>query len=228
MTSHLIIGAGEVGTALHQAMGIADIRDIDAPVGLRPRYDVLHICFRWWDGFVKTTRNYAEEYAADLIVIHSSVPVGTCDAEGWVHSPVRGRHPDLLTGILDFSKHFGGSRAAEASKIADFWGGSIRLHERAATTEAGKLWELTLFGWEVVMQKAVHDFCEENGLPFDEVYTEFSETYNEGWALLGPQFVKPVLTHMDGPIGGHCVLAGAEMLGSELAAELLRRNKGLE
>lgn len=231
MTSHLIIGAGEVGTALQRAMGAAeaDIRDIVPKQDLRPQYDVLHICYRWWDGFAEATREYVEEYAAGLVIVHSSVPVGTCDPEGWVHSPVRGRHPDLLGGIREFTKHFGGARAAEASALVDFWGGTAILHGRAAVTEAAKLWELTLFGWEVMMQKAVYDFCQENNLPFQEVYGDFSGTYNEGWEKLGhPQFVKPVLTHVPGSIGGHCVIAGAEMLPADLAAELVRRNKGLE
>lgn len=229
MTSHLIVGAGEVGLALHRAMGLADVRDLEPRPDLASRYDVLHICYRWWEGFVEATRLYQEDYSASLVVVHSSVPVGTCDPEGWVHSPVRGRHPNLLGGITGFVKHFGGARAAEAAEIAPLWGGEARLHERAAVTEAGKLWELTLFGWEVLMQKAVHEFCVEQGLPFEEVYTEFSQTYNEGWAKLGYQeFTKPVLAQIVGPIGGHCVVAGAEMLGTDLAQELVSRNKGLE
>src|SRR5690606_40778498 len=50
-------------------------------------------------------QRYAAEHGAELVVVHSTVPVGTCDANGWVHSPVRGRHPNLVGGLRKFVKH---------------------------------------------------------------------------------------------------------------------------
>src|SRR5690606_41264469 len=104
-TRHLVIGAGEVGTALHTVLNtrdVCEIRDVD-PIDYRA--DVIHIAFPWSDAFVEHVQRYAAEHGAELVVVHSTVPVGTCDANGWVHSPVRGRHTNLVGGLRKFVKH---------------------------------------------------------------------------------------------------------------------------
>lgn len=216
---HLVAGAGEVGTALAQVLrdGHADVtvRDIDA---VECRVDVLHVCFPWSATFVDDVTRYATEHHAGLVIVHSTVPVGTCDRNGWVHSPVRGSHPDLAAGIATFTKHFGGSRAVEAAAIFTQLGVSVAVHERAADCEAGKLWELIQFGVQIRVEKAIHEWCADHGLDFDVVYTQMAESYNDGWTCLGHRrFVRPVLTHVPGPIGGHCVTQNASLIDHPLA-----------
>lgn len=209
----LVIGAGEVGSALASVLK-CDLRDIQPSEGLAPTYGILHICFRFSPTFVRDVHQYTDSYGANLVIVHSTVPVGTCDPEGWVHSPVRGRHPDLRGGLTEFVKHFGGARAEEA---AAYWPGSLSslLHDLAATTEAAKLFELQMYGVEIAMEKEVHAFCQQNDLPFQEVYTQFASTYNAGWRRLGQsQFGKPILDHVLGPIGGHCVMPAMDLLPS--------------
>lgn len=223
--TQLVIGAGEVGTALAQVLR-ADLRDIEPADHLKSRYDVLHIAYGWHRQFVETTRYYQGLYGADLVVIHSTVPVGTCDPEGWVHSPVRGRHPHMEEGLRTFVKHFGGARAPEAARLwpvpspdryalSDlYWGKNVLTTDKAATTELGKLVELAQFGVEVVMNKEIHRLASEHGVPFDEVYGDFGLTYNLGYAELQERrFMKPILQYMEGPIGGHCVSPAIELLG---------------
>lgn len=213
MSNQLVIGTGEVGLALQQVLDYCHARDVAAQPGLNEQYDVLHIAYPWQiPDFVGTTIEYQNRYEPVLVVVHSTVPVGTCDEQGWVHSPVRGKHPDLYQGLERFAKHFGGRGASIA---AGLWPGTQTVvHEKAATTEAGKLFELAQYGMEIVMQKEIFAFCEENGLEFEEVYTDFGRTYNEGWCRLRlSHFSKPLLTPQPGAIGGHCVIPGAEMLG---------------
>lgn len=209
--SHLVIGAGEVGRALATVLD-APLRDI-TPTG-PSQADVLHICIPYTPAaFADQVRAYAVSYGADLVVVHSTVPVGTCDPHGWVHSPVRGRHPDLAEGLRVFTKFFGGGRAADAAKAFADAGIDTRTTPLAATTESGKLWELTQFGLQVAVEKAIHAWSTENGVDFDVVYTEMARTYNDGYAALGEdRFLRPVLEHVPGPIGGHCVLAGARLI----------------
>src|SRR5690606_24505606 len=144
-----------------------------------------------------------------------TVPVGTCDARGWVHSPVRGRHPHLAEGLRTFVKHFGGLGADEA---AQHWPGRSRTHAFARDTEAGQLWELVQYGVNIRIEKAIHAWCVEHGVDPEVAYTEFAETYNEGYRALGDEhFVRPVLKHMPGPIGGHCVVQNAPHIDHPLA-----------
>lgn len=210
---HIVIGAGEVGTALyvvlHKAFGdrvlLRDIYPMDAIA------DVLHICIPWSDTFVKSVSEYREQHSAEFVVVHSTVPVGTCDANGWTHSPIRGRHPELQEGIEKFIKHVGGVNANAVADMFESAGLQVMTHDKADVTEAGKLWELVQFGLQVVIQKDIYAWCEERQLNPDEVYRLFAMTYNDGYSQLGEnRFVRPVIKPQPGEtIGGHCVVQNA-------------------
>lgn len=220
---HLVVGAGEVGSALHNVLSRTmrcELRDIAPHDG---NADVLHIAFPWSDRFADAVHRYWAEHGAGLVVVHSTVPVGTCDPHGWVHSPVRGRHPNLAPALFAFVKHVGGARAKEAATLLEAAGITTMVHDRAAETEAAKLWELTQFGIQVRVEQEIHDWCERRGIDADVVYRQFAETYNAGWEALGElRFVRPVLEHMPGPIGGHCVRQCAALLDHPLAAQVAR------
>ncbi len=213
MVSNLVIGAGEVGTALAVILD-APIRDIE-PTSIKTA-DVLHIAYGWHDGFVETTKKYEKEYGADLVVVHSTVKPGTSDPNGWVHSTVRGRHPDLEKSFRKGAKGFGGTRATEAAdlfrnKVAGVW-----TTDKAVTTELGKLVELAQFGVEVVMMKQIHRLAYDWDADFNTLYGWMGEDYNELYDKLAEyRFHKPVLTYMPGKIGAHCVSPGIEMLDDE-------------
>lgn len=218
-----MVGAGEVGSALHTVLsrsvptGLRDIAPFDGDA------EVLHIAFPWSDQFVDTVHDYQAEHHAGMVVVHSTVPVGTCDPQGWVHSPIRGRHPNLAPALTAFVKHVGGARAEEAASILETAGITTMVHDRATETEAGKLWELVVYGQAVLQQQSIHAWCEQHGLDFATVYTAFRGTYNAGWAASGyPQFAQPVLEHMPGPIGGHCVRQCAALLDHPLADQVAR------
>lgn len=219
---HLVVGAGQVGVAVAAVLSRAHptvLRDVD-PVD--EVADVLDVCIPWSDTFVDTVAAYAVEHRVRTVVVHSTVPVGVCDAQGWVHSPIRGRHPDLEEGVQRFVKHFGGSGAGEAALEWKAAGVATAVHPRAADTEAGKLWELVQFGVQVRMEKAIHAWCVERGLDPEVVYAAFAHTYNAGYEQLGcDHFVRPVLKHMPGDIGGHCVVPMAGLLDHP-AAEIVR------
>lgn len=221
---HLVIGAGEVGTAVHAVLSDARpvaIRDVE-PAGDIGPVDVLETCIPWSPAFVDQVRAYQAEYGAELVVVHSTVPVGTCDAEGWVHSPVRGRHPNLVPGLRAFTKHFGGREAARAAEAWADAGVITDVHPRAAELEAGKVWELVQFGVQVRTEQAIHAWCEQRGLDPDVVYRQMAETYNAGYQQLGERcFVRPVLDHVPGPIGGHCVVPMSHLLDHPIA-EIVR------
>lgn len=219
----LVIGAGEVGTAIYEVLKQAHevgIRDVDSYTPPNP-VDVIHICFPYTDMFVEQVLSYQDEYDPELVIVHSTVPVGTCDVKGWIHSPVRGRHPHLFEGVMAFRKHFGGHRSLDAATIFELCGVVTVTHTNATETEAGKLWEVVQYGQQILTEKQIHAWCEEQGVDFDVVYRQFAESYNEGYQVLGEDWAtRPVLRHMPGPIGGHCVVPGSRLLDHPLAKDV--------
>lgn len=206
---NLVIGLGEVGQALAEILD-CDGRDIESWSG---DYEVLHIAFPYFPGFEEQVRAYEQEHSADLVVVHSTVPVGTCDPNGWVHSPVRGRHPHLASSMRVFPKWFGGERAREVD-----WPYETRRFEYAADTEAAKLWELTQFGLQVRVTQAIYEYCREHDLDPEVVYRGAAIDYNQGYSKLGDdQFMRPVLAYQPGNIGGHCILPSMGLLDHPLA-----------
>lgn len=213
---HLVVGHGEVGKAVHKVLGKAvwiDFKggtwDGESPV------DVAHICIPYSEEFFDTVEMY-KEYAP-LVIVHSSVPVGTCDRLGVVHSPIRGVHPRLAKGIKTFVKYFGGKGAQKAANIFKKLGVKTRVFKDAKTTEAIKLWDTTQYGKLIMLEKEIHAWCKKNKVEFDAVYRQANKDYNEGYVKLKrPEVVRPYLKHVEGPIGGHCVLPNAKLLGISL------------
>lgn len=223
---HLVVGMGEVGTAVSSVLSRAhDVytRDIHNDVDIPGRLDVMDVCIPWSSDFVHTVYDYKADYNPRMIVIHSTVPVGVCDAEGWVHSPIRGRHPNLEEGVSTFVKHFGGHRAKEAALNWKAAGVPTAVHPRASDTEAGKLWELVQYGVQIQVEKAIHSWCAKNDLDFGVVYTAMAHTYNQGYEELGEHHLtRPILKHQSGPIGGHCVVPMSTLLDHPIA-EIVRK-----
>jgi UDP-N-acetyl-D-mannosaminuronate dehydrogenase len=217
--NHLVIGKGEVGTALYEVLSSRYTTDaIDKGETKTETYDVLHICYPWSDKFSDITHAYVGKYLlpGGLLIVHSTVPVGTCRELDAVHSPIRGVHPDLRKGIRTFTKFFGGQRAVDASEYFLDLGIACQVADKQEETEAMKLLDTTYYGWNIVFMKAVAEYCEEHHLDFDIVYTKANKSYNEGYTELGMGHVsRPVLKFIPGPVGGHCIVPNAEILAED-------------
>lgn len=213
--NHLIVGYGEVGKAIHEVLINAYIVDHKVTTWHEEPVDVIHICVPYTDKFEKMVKKYKK--ISRFIIVHSSVPVGTCDSLQVVHSPIRGVHPYLEEGIRTFVKYFGGKGADVAASIFSRLGIRVKVYSYASITEAIKLWDTTQYGRLIMLEKEIYEWCEKNHLPFEEVYQEANKDYNAGYTALGrPEVVRPWLKHIEGKIGGHCVLPNAKLLGVEL------------
>lgn len=213
----LIIGYGQIGKSLHKVIGKAMWRDIDGGTWNSEPVDVAHICIPYEGNgeFEKTVK--ATKDLSKLVIVHSTVPVGTCDALRVVHSPIRGVHPHLEEGIRTFVKYFGGEGAEKAARIFLDLGIDVKVFKDAKTTEAIKLWDTTQYGRLIMLEKEIYAWCQEHGVNFKDVYTRANQDYNEGYIALGkPNVVRPYLKHVEGPIGGHCVVPNAKLLGVKL------------
>ena len=189
---HLIVGYGQIGQAIHKVLGEAVWVSKNNPGTYTPKkdnIDVVHICFPFTEKikFYSEVAQYQE--IAPLVIVHSTVALGTCDAIEVVHSPVRGVHPNLEKGIRTFVKYFGGKQAKQAAKIFEDLGIKTKVYDYARTTEAIKLWDTTQYGFLIVLEKMIYEWCKRNKVDFDEVYTNANKDYNEGYIKLGRQEV---------------------------------------
>ena len=145
-----------------------------------------------------------------------------------VSTPVRGIHPNLVDGIKTFVKYFGGKNAYEAAKIFQACDIKTRILERAKDCEAGKLLDTTQFGWMIILNKMIYEWCKENNVNFEIVYREWNQTYNSGYTELGQtQFSRPWMDYIPGKIGGHCVMPNCDILNNPLTEIIKLYNEKL-
>lgn len=222
----LIIGKGEVGTALYKTLKPhyeTYIQDKEAKdySGI----EVMHICFPFTSQFIESFRKYAKQYQPKYSVIHSTVPIGTSRKCGAYHSPVRGRHPNLKKSMTVFVKYLAPNNR-KLRKYFEKAGIKIKTAKNQETTEALKLWDTTQFGSFIVLEKEIHKFCKEHKLDFDMVYTHANKTYNEGYTKMGMKYViRPTLKHIKGPVGGHCVVQNCHLFNNPISLFIKKLNK---
>ena len=223
----LIIGAGEVGTALYKVLkGTYPTVIMDRKPVKMQNFDVMHICFPYSDSFVQDVRAYQVIYAPKYTVIHSTVPVGTTKEvnEFFQHfeynptffSPIRGVHPYLAKSIKTFVKYLSPPNR-ELKHYFEKCGIKVKEVKNPDNLEALKVWCTTQYGLNIILEKEIYRWCQEKKLDFDIIYTESNKTYNEGYRKLSmPKYSRYVLKHMKGGIGGHCVLPNLEFIKSPI------------
>ncbi len=226
--TNLVIGLGQIGSAIQTILGCEgyDPKN-DTPLPDK-QYDCIHICFPYSDKFLEHVNAYIKSTQAKLIIIHSTVPVGTSRELKAVHSPCRGIHPNLVEGIRTFVKFFGGERASVGAEIFEAQGVKTFTTDKQEETEALKLWDTTIYGWNIILEKEIRKYCIENDLDFDVVYTLANHTYNTGYESLGhPEYKKYILRHYEGKIGGHCVIQNLPLLKGFVADTINEYNSTL-
>ena len=234
-----ILGCGQVGNSLKKVVAEkypVYCRDLTFDEIGDKKIDVLHICIPYSDKFVEATVKTIKELKPKLVLIEATVKVGTTrKIAGQVdckiaHSFIRGLHPNLEAGIKTFMKMVGGIDAG-ATRAASEYYESLGIRtiscKKSEETEAAKLWSTTYYAFCIVFQKEVYKYCQENGLDFDDVYTAANNFYNWGYEQLGRlDVIRPVLTQVDGKIGGHCLIDNCRILGDNPIPEfVLKQNE---
>lgn len=221
MNKHLVIGLGEIGTAVQKIFKADGIdRDQKAP---QEKYDFIHICIPFnaaFNGFVKV---YQKKYSPIYTVVHSTTPPGTCTSLQAVHSPVIGIHPHLEEGIRTFTKFLGGEKADIVGDEFRRNGLRVYVFDKAETTELMKILDTTFYGVCIEYTKDVKKLAKEWGVPF-EAWTIWTNNYNEGYTKLNhPEYVRPNLVPIMKPKGGHCIMPNTELLDTKFT-KFLREN----
>lgn len=226
--SDLVIGAGEIGKAVQEAISPqAQMLDI-VPIEISLPIEVMHICFPYTVHFEAEVRQYAAKFKPEHIIVYSTVPIGTCakiDAR-IVHSPIEGKHPDLALSIRHAQRWLGHNNQAEAKFFTHYFTERLlnpKLVPNTNFTEALKLLSTSEYGVNIVFaqyKKAVADALEMDY----ELTKQWNEEYNKLYhnLELGKKYQKFVLDAPTGPIGGHCVVPNAAILNSQFPTELLK------
>tara|TARA_B100000282_G_scaffold165611_1_gene119903 strand:- start:852 stop:1571 length:720 start_codon:yes stop_codon:yes gene_type:complete len=222
-----IVGHGQVGQAVAKLYSETDtskswfsfdkILIYDPYQGMMDdisEVDILNVCIPYTKDFVSIVKDLPTPNW--YTVIHSTVPVGTTEKFGhkFLHSPVRGVHPNLYEGLKTFVKFIGGDE-----QLAQAYSGHLKtlgvethICKDAKTTELSKLADTTYYGLCIAFTSDMKKLCDEYDLDFMEVMTKYNNTYNEGYKKLGkPNVIRPVLYPTD-KIGGHCVIPNAKLL----------------
>ena len=233
-----ILGFGEVGQAMAKFYKKPLIKDLKRNDGFE-EIDVLNVCIPYNKNFVRVIIKEIKELKPKLTIIHSTVAPETTQKlikktgnKKIVHSPIRGIHPHLHKGIKTFVKFIGAEskKAGEAArKHLNSLGIKTEVFYPAKTTELGKLFDTTYYGFCIAWHGEMKKICDKEKIDFSRVATAFNKTYNEGYKKLGmSHVVRPVLCPPKGGIGGHCIISNAEILKKNyksLASDLILKYK---
>lgn len=236
-TKSLIIGMGEIGTALYKVINRSKVvytRDMADTDHDAKDVDILHIAFPYSEGFVNEVKNYIEFYDPKLTIIYSTLPIGTCEEIGdtVVHSPVEGKHPELEESILIMPRWLGcrDTEALEAS--VQFWMPqvkTIRTMSSSKFTEFLKLRSTSKYGINLAWTDYEKSVADDIGMNFDAL-KNFDSDYNQLYFKMGlPEFQRYILDPPNGVIGGHCVVPNAEILNEQypyvMLDEIIKKEK---
>ena len=240
MTKDIVIGMGEVGSALAEVLGERrDIathdpnRDIHAPTDAP--YDWMHIAFPYSDNFKTFVTSYADTFNPVCVVIHSTVPIGTMRAickesfeaehRTYYYSPVRGRHPHLARALRDFPKWYASAIPGQADIDIETYFARAGMQTRKApsfeTLEWLKLAETFTYGYNLVMWQEIER--QASNLPGNKTT---NLTAMKNWlfekrrAYDGDLGMVPIYDLMPGPIGGHCIVSNWDLFREWMTPEL--------
>jgi len=218
----LVLGLGEVGHPLLNVLGRAHrILGVDLPArDVQESVELLHVCYPGEiPDFVGVTRAYVNRYAPEVVVIHSTVPVGTTRAVQSAiavpvaHSPVRGKHARMEEELLSYVKFVGAFDASVGDRVErHFQTAGMRTRQLSSpeATEIAKLSETTYLGVLIAFAQDVARMAAKKGVSYEEVASFYAE--------IG--YLPPV-EYTPGFIGGHCVMPNIALLKREFDSRLL-------
>lgn len=239
-----ILGLGEVGKAIasfYDSPYIQDINSTTFPVA--GDLDILHVCIpakgnsaMFAAHVVPVIKKYCN---TGLVIIHSTVPVGTTELIGKehrliVHSPVRGVHPNIAEGIKVFVKYIGADNPTAGRLAAEHLESlkiNVKVVHKSRSTELLKLLDTTYYGLCIAFHAYASKLCLEEKVPPLMVLSHANYSYNTGYSILGKHnVIRPVLLPPENDkIGGHCIIPNAEILlrqfGNDPVLQAILRHK---
>ncbi len=220
----LVVGLGEVGSALSQVLKRTgrrilehDIerREFDEPVG------VMHLCFPFTrqDDFEAVALSYIERFKPELTIINSTVVPGTSRqiaekaSVPIAYSPVRGKHVRMAEDLLKYRKFVAGTDDKTAKRAAEHFreaGMTTQCISKLETLELAKLGETTYFGVLIAFAQELNRYANHVDADYAEALDFFEEV----------DFL-PRTKYSPGFIGGHCVIPNIQLLRTIASSPIL-------
>jgi UDP-N-acetyl-D-mannosaminuronate dehydrogenase len=228
----LVIGLGEVGQPLYELLKentsfnvfgldlnkekMHEIRlnESDFPSEI----EVMHVCIPCSDKtkFVNTIVDYVHHFNPKLVIIDSTVELGTtldvfrhCGNCLVAHSPIRGVHKStdyMKKELKRWTKYIGGATPEAAEKSRKHFyqlGLKTKVLKSCVETELAKLFETTYRAWMIACFQEMHRISRYIGASFDDVVDFIEDTHRV-------RHDRPVM--FPGVIGGHCQIPNTELL----------------
>jgi len=224
----VIVGVGEVGTALYQLLknGVERVLIYDndsdkfqfSNEELKQRCcNILHVCFPYTIKFLSLVIRYVDDFPCKELVIHSTVRPGTTvrlqkmlDVPV-IYSPFRGVHVRMLEDLKRYTKYWS-TKDKDAVKLypAELKKCKLKTKIWGSTTQlelAKILMDTTYYGWLILFAQRVKILCDKYDVDEPTIW-EFTEEIHE---FLGN---RPLMFPGSG-IRGHCVLQNLEILDDD-------------
>lgn len=231
MESAIVLGGkGQVGGAIAEILSEHGTRLSVVDLGLRPKTwekkSVLHVAIPYSKEFVTVVKSEIKRYKPSLVIVHSTVPVGTTRQLGEMvaHSPVRGQHNDLKYSIMRFIKYVAGvTRVAgqRAFKHLHANGFPAYLWGKPEETELMKLLCLSRYLNDLALYEKAYQLCVDFKVAPNRML-DWTDSYNDGYAK--SKYVRPSFTFPMGKVGGHCVMSVSKMLQAQTKDGWLAKN----
>ena len=223
----LIVGMGQVGNGLFKVLlgKVKVIARDTTTTGIVGEVDVMHICIPYSDKFEKAVKDYIKLYNPGITIVYSTVPIGTCEKLGVIHSPIEGRHPELAKSILSAPRWLGSSDRDKLKVAKNFWEKLVPVREMPSAdfTEWLKLRSTAKYGVNIAWADYEAEVSKKIGLDFSAV-KQFDMDYNLLYDNLEmKQFKRYILDAPNGVIGGHCVVPNAKMLDKQHPNDWLKK-----
>jgi hypothetical protein len=221
----ILIGFGEIGKALFSISNTkhsVSIYDIKYDWNIyKNSYDIMLVAIPYTEEFVDIIKEYKNRFNPKSIIVFSSVAIGTCSKIGAVHSPIEGKHPNLVKSIMIGKRLIGGENNLATYFISTLFD-SFEVFEKPEFTEFLKLRSTSLYGLNIEFARYTNYVCEKLGMDYNYVNI-YDSMYNELYKdMKMDNFQRYILTPPEGEIGGHCVVPNAEILDSQFPSILLK------
>jgi UDP-N-acetyl-D-mannosaminuronate dehydrogenase len=216
-----VAGLGEVGGPLLNILkSVYHTAGVDiSPVDVPGPSSVLHVCYPFQlPDFVGTTVAYIEKYKPQMVIVNSTVGVGTTRAiqervvVPVVYSPVRGKHAKMEQDMLRYQKFVVGESTSATERAAEHFaraGFKVATFPTFESGEVSKLLETTWLGMIVGWAQEIERLARQCGASYDDINAFMKEIDYL------PKNVFP------GYIGGHCVMPNIAILRKRFTSHFL-------
>ncbi len=230
----LVVGLGEVGRPLYEILyekfsnvygyDLDGNRTVDNIDEIRPPLGILHIAypFKDLDQFLDAALGYINILNPSLVIIHSTVALGTTRAlqsktdTKVVYSPVRGKHPLMKDHMVFWTKWVAAVKSAaleHAREHLERAGFRVRVSQTPESLELAKLWETVYRAIMITSWQEAHRIAMRFGADI-EVVAEFVSEVHE--------VLKDRPVYYPDVIGGHCLIQNTEILFKQTSSRLLK------